>query len=512
MDALHGLLYGFGVAITPENLMAALIGCLIGTTIGVIPGLGPVAGAALILPFTYTLGPAAAVIMICGIYYGGMYGGSTTSVLLNVPGETASVVTTIDGYQLTKKGRAGPTLFIMAVGSLIAGTVSVTLVALFAPSLADIGLDFGPAEFFAVMVCGLIMLSRISGGSLISSLFPLVIGLAIGTIGQEQVTSVYRFTFGSLDLASGLPVVAVAIGLFGIAEVLGIVEDSSKAPKVSRVRVRDMFPSREEWRRSWAPWGRGSIIGFVFGLLPGPSAAMSSFASYRAEQKMSKYRREIGHGAIEGVAGPEASNNAAATSGMVPVLSLGLPFSATLALVLSALMIQGIQPGPLLVDQHPDIFWGVIASMYIGNVMLIVLNIPLIGVWVSMLRIPLHILSVAILLVAVVGAFGATNSMLGAYTLLIAGIAGYFLRKLKFNLAPLILGLILGPLIEKHLREGLFLSGGDVTYFVHGMIAPAIYLVMLAVVVVVPIVRARRRARAGAAADRVPSTVGAEAE
>ncbi|OLF12105.1 hypothetical protein BLA60_08790 [Actinophytocola xinjiangensis] len=493
MDALEGLAYGFGVAVTPENLLAAFIGVLIGTTIGVIPGLGPVAGAALILPFTYTLSPAAAVIMIAGIYYGGMYGGSTTSVLLNVPGETASVVTTIDGYQLTKKGRAGPTLFIMAVGSLIAATVSITLVAAFSPSLADLGLDFGPAEFFAVMVCGLIMLSRISGGTLMSSMFPLAVGLALGTVGQEQVTSVYRFTFGSLDLASGLPVVAVAIGLYGIAEVFSLMEDSGRTPKVARVRVRDMVPSREEWRRSWAPWGRGSVIGFLFGLLPGPSAAMSSFASYRAEQKLSKYRKQLGTGAIEGVAGPEAANNAAATSGMVPVLSLGLPFSATLALILSALMIQGIQPGPLLVDQHPDIFWGVIASMYIGNIMLLVLNIPLIGVWVSMLRIPAHVLAVAILLVATVGAFSATNSMLGAYTLAVAGIAGYFLRKLKFNLTPLILGLILGPLIEKHLREGLFLAQGDLAYFVSGPIAPVIYAAMLVVVVLVPIHRARRR-------------------
>jgi putative tricarboxylic transport membrane protein len=290
-------------------------------------------------------------------------------------------------------------------------------------------------------------------------------------------------------------VVAVAIGLYGVAEVFSLAEDSTKAPAVQRMRVRDMIPSREEWRRSWAPWGRGSVIGFVFGLLPGPSAAMSSFASYRAEQKLSKYRKQIGHGAIEGVAGPEAANNAAATSGMIPVLSLGLPFSATLALILSALMIQGIQPGPLLVDQHPDIFWGVIASMYIGNLMLLVLNIPLIGVWVSMLRIPLYVLAAAILLIATVGAFSATNSMLGAYTLMVAGVLGYFLRKLRFNLTPLILGLILGPLIEKHLREGLFLAQGDFSYFIQGPIAPALYIVLLLVVVIVPIYQTRRRDR-----------------
>ena len=494
-DVVNGLMHGFAVAITPGNLLAALIGVLIGTAIGVLPGLGPVAGAALVLPFTYTLGPVAAVIMIAGIYYGGMYGGSTTSVLLNVPGETSSIVTTLDGYKRTLKGRAGPTLFIMAIGSFIAATVSITLVAFFTPSLADFGLVFGPAEFFAIMVCGLIAMARISGGSLMSSLFPLMIGILLGTIGQEAVTSAYRYTFGTVELAAGVGVVAIAVGLFGLSEVMTMIEDRARAPKIKSVRVRDMMPSREEWRRSWTPWGRGSIIGFAFGLIPGPSAAMSSFASYRVEQKVSKYKHELGHGAIEGVAGPEAANNAAATSSIVPVLALGLPFSATLALILAALQIQGIQPGPLLIEQQPDIFWGVVASMYIGNVLLVILNIPLISVWVSILRVPQYVLLPGILLIATVGAFGENNNMMSVYILAASGALGYVLNKLHFNLAPLILGFILGPLVEKHLREGLFLSSGDPMIFLQSPIALVIYGTSILIMIAVPVSRLANRTR-----------------
>ena len=389
-----------------------------------MPGLGPLGGAALVLPFTYSMEPTAAVIMIAGIYYGGMYGGSTTSVLLNVPGETASVVTTLDGYPLTQKGRAGPTLFIMAVGSAIAAFISLVLMTFFSPWLARFGLKFGPAEFFAVMTCGLILLSRVSGGSLTSNLFPLMCGIVAGTIGQEAVSSSVRFTFGYFPLIAGIELVALAIGLFGVAEVLRLVENSEPPPKVVRVRIRDMLPSREEWSRSWGPWGRGSLVGFVFGLLPGPSAALSSYASYQLESKVARGRAEMGKGAIEGVAGPEAANNAAATSGMIPVLSLGLPFSATLALILAALMIHGIQPGPLLPIQHPDIFWGVIASMFVGNLMLLVLNIPMIGVWVSILRVPMWLLGAIVMVVAVVGTFAARNNLMDVYVLTGAAAAG----------------------------------------------------------------------------------------
>jgi len=493
MEAIYGLLQGFGVAFLPENLLAALIGVALGTAVGVLPGLGPLGGAALILPFTYAMSPTAAIIMIAGIYYGGMYGGSTTSVLLNVPGETASVVTTLDGYPLTQKGRAGPTLFIMAVGSAVASFISLILVTLWSPWLARFGLNFGPAEFFAVMTCGLIVLSRVSGGNLVSNLFPLMIGIAAGTIGQEAVSSVARFTFGYFPLIAGLELTPIAIGLFGVAEIMRLVENPGSTPKVMRIRVRDMLPSREEWRRSWGPWGRGSLIGFVFGLLPGPSAALSSYASYQLEKKVAIGRAEMGKGAIEGVAGPEAANNAAATSGMIPVLSLGLPFSATLALILAALMIHGIQPGPLLPTQHPDIFWGVIASMFVGNLMLLVLNIPMIGIWVSMLRVPSWLLGAFVLVVATVGTYSARNNMLDVYVLAGAAVMGYLFHKLGFSLAPLILGFILGPEIEKHLRQGLFLSRGDLTYFVERPIAAALWGITIAVIVGVLLLRVFRR-------------------
>lgn len=493
MEALYGLLQGFEVALLPVNLLAALIGVALGTAVGVLPGLGPLGGAALILPFTYSMSPTAAIIMIAGIYYGGMYGGSTTSVLLNVPGETASVVTTLDGYPLTQKGRAGPTLFIMAIGSAVAAFISLALVTFFSPWLARFGLKFGPAEFFAVMACGLIVLARVSGGNLVSNLFPLMIGLIGGTIGQEAVSSAVRFTFGYFPLIAGLELTAIAIGLFGLAEILRFVEKPGSTPKVIRVRVREMLPSRDEWRRSWGAWFRGSIIGFVFGLLPGPSAAMSSFASYSAEKRFARGRAEMGKGAIEGVAGPEAANNAAATSGMIPVLSLGLPFSATLALILAALMIHGIQPGPLLPTQHPTIFWGVIASMFVGNIMLLVLNIPLIGVWVSMLRVPMWLLGSFVLVIATVGAYSVRGEITDVYVLAGATAVGYFLNKLGFSLAPLILGFILGPEIEKHLRQSLFLSKGDLTYLIERPIAAGLWGLTIAIFVGVLLIRVFRR-------------------
>jgi len=489
MDLLWNLLQGFEVALLPQNLLAALIGAALGTAVGVLPGLGPLGGAALILPFTYSMEPTAAIIMIAGIYYGGMYGGSTTSVLLNVPGETASVVTTLDGYPLAQKGRAAPTLFIMAIGSAIAAFISLVLLIFFSPWLARFGLKFGPAEFFAVMTCGLILLSRVSGGNLVSNLFPLMIGIIAGTVGQEAVSSVPRFTFGYFPLIAGLELTAIAIGLFGIAEILRTIEAKESLPKIMRIRVRDMLPSRDEWRRSWGPWGRGSLVGFVFGLLPGPSAALSSFTSYQLEKKVAKGRAEMGKGAIEGVAGPEAANNAAATSGMIPVLALGLPFSATLALILAALMIHGIQPGPLLPTKHPDIFWGVIASMFVGNIMLLVLNIPMIGVWVSMLRVPSWLLGAFVLVIATLGTYSVRGNMMDVYVLAAASGFGYFFHKLGFSLSPLILGLILGPEIEKHMRQGLFLSRGHLTYFIERPIAGAIWGVTITVLIIVLVMR-----------------------
>jgi putative tricarboxylic transport membrane protein len=503
VNPIEGLLYGLELVFTPELLLAAFIGAAAGTAIGVLPGLGPVAGAALILPLTFTLPPAAGLIMIAGVYAGSMYGGSTTSVLMNMPGEAASVVTAIDGYEMTRKGRAGPALSIMAVGSFLAGTVAIILVTVMSPLLANVALLFGPAEYLALTGGGLLVLARVAGGSPASGYFPMVIGVLLGTVGVEQVTGVFRYTFGIQDLALGFSLVPVAIGLYGIAEILLLVEDPDRAAKVRSVKLRELLPSREEWRRAWAPWGRGSILGFFFGLLPGPSATLSSFASYRLEKSVSKHRDELGKGAVEGVAGPEAANNGAAVGSLVPLLSLGLPFSATFALMLAAMVVQGIQPGPLLIEQRPDIFWSLIASMYVANVMLLVLNLPLVGVWVSLLRIPKSMLMPGIIVIAVLGAYSTRNNMIDVWVLVTMGFVGYLLRKLDFALASLIVGLVLGPFIEKHFREGMFLSRGDLTFFFHSGIAIGIWVVALIVMFGGPIWNLVRRRLMGAEGDKI---------
>lgn len=483
MDPISGLLHGLGVVFTFQNLLAAFFGALAGTALGVLPGLGPVAGVAILLPITFTFPPTAGLIMMAGIYYGAQYGGSTTAILVNMPGESSSVVTCIDGYKLTQKGRAGGVLSIVAIGSFIGGTVSVIGVMLFSPALAQLGILFGPAEFFALTAGGLLLLSRISGGSFAAGILPMGLGMVLSTVGEEAVTAMNRFTFGFNDLSQGVDLVPLVVGLYGITEIMFLVERIKSQPLPVAVRLRDMLPTREELRRSWAPFGRGTIVGFIFGLLPGPSATLSSFASYRLEKGVSKYRNEIGEGAIEGVAGPETANNAAATSSMVPLLSLGMPFGAITALMMAAMMVYGVQPGPLLMTDHPEIFWGVIASMLIGNVMLLALNIPMISVWVSLLRIPPHILLTMILLVAVIGSYSVRNSMLDVYVLLFIGLIGYVFRKLDFQLAPLVVGLVLGPLIEKHMREALFMSRGDLLVYISSPIAAVIWILVILVMV-----------------------------
>jgi putative tricarboxylic transport membrane protein len=475
------LLLGIRLVFELQNFVAAFAGALLGTAIGVLPGLGPIAGVAILMPITFSLGPTTGLIMMAGIFYGAMYGGSTTAVLINMPGETASVVTCIDGYKLTKKGRAGAVLCIVAVGSFIGGTLSVIGVMLFGPPLAKFGIMFGPAEFFAMTAGGLLLLTRIEGGTLASGLFPMAIGVVLSTIGQEPVTAENRFTFGFNDLSQGVELVALAVGLYGMAEILSVIESMHSQVKPIGVRVRDMMPTRTEWHRSLAPYGRGTVVGFFFGLIPGPCGVLSSFASYRLEKAVSKHRAEIGEGAIEGVAGPETANNAAASASMVPLLSLGIPFAPITALMMSALMVQGVQPGPLLITTHPEIFWGVIASMYIGNVMLLVLNIPMIGIWVSLLRIPQYIFLPLILLIAIIGTYSVNNSMLDLYMLFLLGLFGYVLRKLGFHLAPMVVGVVLGPLIEKHLREGLFMSRGDISVFFSSPFAILIFILVLIV-------------------------------
>lgn len=483
MDPISGLLHGLGVVFTFQNLLAAFFGALAGTALGVLPGLGPVAGVAILLPITFTFPPTAGLIMMAGIYYGAQYGGSTTAILVNMPGESSSVVTCIDGYKLTKRGRAGGVLSIVAIGSFVGGTISVVGVMLFSPALAQLGILFGPAEFFALTAGGLLLLARISGGSFAAGILPMALGMVLSTVGEEAVTAMNRFTFGFNDLSQGFDLVPLVVGLYGVTEIMFLVERLKSQPLPVPVRLRDMLPTKEEMRRSWAPYGRGTIVGFIFGLLPGPSATLSSFASYRLEKGVSKYRDEIGEGAIEGVAGPETANNAAATSSMVPLLSLGMPFGAITALMMAAMMVYGVQPGPLLMTDHPEIFWGVIASMLIGNVMLLALNIPMISVWVSLLRIPSHILLTMILLVAVIGSYSVRNSILDVYVLLFIGLIGYVFRKLDFQLAPLVVGVVLGPLIEKHMREALFMSRGDLLVYVSSPIAIGIWIMVILVMV-----------------------------
>ncbi|MBZ9894373.1 MULTISPECIES: tripartite tricarboxylate transporter permease [unclassified Mesorhizobium] len=506
MNALDGIIYGFGVVFTYQNLLAAFAGAFAGTAIGVLPGLGPTAGIAMILPISYSFDPTTGLIMMAGMYYGAMYGGSTTAILVNMPGEAGSIMTCVDGYEMTKKGRGGAALTIVAVGSFIGGTFATLGVMLFAPLLADFTIEFGPIEFFAMAAGGLLLFSRISGGTFAAGVFPMAIGLVLSTVGQEAVSGLNRFTFGFTELSLGIELVAVVVGVYGVAEIMSVVETKESQVRPAKVKIRELLPNREEWRRSWAPFGRGTVLGFLLGLLPGPHTTLSSFISYRLEQAVSKYRHELGTGAIEGVAGPETANNAAATATMVPLLALGLPFGAVTALMLSAMMVQGIQPGPMLVITHPEIFWGLIASMYAGNVMLLLLNVPMIGIWVSMLRIPLHIFLPAILLLAIIGAYSVNNSMLDVFVLIVMGIFGYILKKCDFQLAPMVIGLVLGPMIEKDLREGMFMSLGDVSAFWTSPVAIVIWLIVLVTLLGSPVRKLVRRILGVPEGEAIPNS------
>lgn len=496
MEVLNGLMHGFSVAASWGNLFAALMGAVMGTAVGVLPGLGPVGGAALILPLTFMLDPTAGLIMMAGIYYGSMYGGSTTSILLNIPGEAPSIVTAIDGYKMTLKGRAGAALTLTAVASFLGGTLAIIGVMLFSPWLSGMALAFGPGEFFALTTGGLLLLARITGGSFASGLLPMALGLMLATVGTEAVTGYDRFTFGIRELSLGVSLVPVVIGAYGIAEILSMAEQYHTRQRAPSVPLRELLPTRTEWRRSGAPAMRGTLIGFFFGLLPGPSATLSAFASYRVEKGVSRYRHELGQGAVEGIVGPEAANNAAATSSLVPLLALGLPFSAVGALMIASMMVQGIQPGPLLIMQHPDIFWGVIASCYIGNVILMVLNIPMVGIWVKLLQTPTHVLIGLIVLVSSIGAFSINNATFDIYVLITMGIIGYLLKKLGFQLAPMVVALMLGPVIEKNFREAMFMSRGSASVFWESGISIGIWAAVLIVMVGLPLFFSRQSRRA----------------
>ncbi|WP_434511372.1 tripartite tricarboxylate transporter permease [Desulfitobacterium sp. AusDCA] len=485
---MEGLLHGFAVALTPINLLFAFVGALVGTIVGVLPGLGPIGAMALLLGLTYGLPPTAALILFAGIYYGAMYGGSTTSILVNIPGESSSVVTAIDGYKMAQKGRGGAALFLAAVGSFIAGTIGLILLSFVAPTLAQAALKFGPTEYFAIACFGFIVLSQLSDDGLLKSLIMVCIGLLLGTVGLDNITSLPRFTFGSTDLLQGINFVPIAMGLFGIAEILLVAEEGEEEnSKVTKVKLRELLPNRNEMKRSTGPILRGSLVGFLMGLIPGPAAVISTFMSYTLERKVSKHPEEFGHGAPEGVAGPESANNAAGVSAFIPLLSLGIPFVPPAALLLAALLIHGVTPGPLLMTEHPDVFWGVIASMYIGNFMLLILNLPLVGLFINILRVPQKLLMPIILVICIIGTYAVDNSMTDIWVLMISGIVGYILRKLHFPVAPLALALIIGPMMESSLRQSLMAyEEGLMVFLVHPL--SRILLILAAATVIIPLI------------------------
>ena len=467
-ESFYHLANGFEIATTIQNLVYCLIGATVGTLIGVLPGLGPIAGIALLIPVTFGLNPTSAIIMLAGIYYGAMYGGSTTSILLNVPGETASVITCIDGYQMAQKGRAGPALATCAIASFIAGTISIFGLVFLAPPLAEAALAFGPPEYFSLMVFGFIVLSNVTGTSLIKSLMMAVVGLIIGTIGLDPVGGNDRFTFGFVSLLNGVEFVAVAIGLFGIGEVLVNVEKPIELleQRVLVPRLRELYPSLRDFKRSIAPILRGTGIGFGVGLIPGPAPVIATYSSYMIERKISKNRGEFGKGAIEGVAGPESANNSACQSAFIPLFVLGIPFAPPTAILLGALLIHGVSPGPLMIEQHPELFWGVIASMYIGNFILLILNLPFVPLFANILRIPKKVLLPLVILFCITGMYTVNNSVFDIWMMILFGAMGYLMRKWAYEAAPLLLALVLGPKLEIAFRQSLMISHGDFAVFV----------------------------------------------
>jgi len=464
LETLQSLSIGFATALSPDVLLYAFAGCVVGTLVGVLPGVGPLAGISLLLPVTYGLNATSALVLLAGIYYGAMYGGSTTSILMRIPGEAASVMTCIDGYAMTQKGRAGAALAIAAVGSFIAGTLSIVGLMLLAPPLAEFALRFGPPENFALMVLGLLVLAYMSSGPMTRSLTMAALGLLLGMVGMDTMTGLFRFEYGLSELGDGIGIVPVAVGLFGISEILLSAGRGSTAV-VRAPRLRELLPTRQEWRASAAPIGRGTVLGFLIGIIPGPGHVISSFVSYSVERRISKHPERFGHGAIEGVAGPESANNAATSGAFVPMLALGLPSGAVPAIMLAAMMIHGIAPGPLLMQQQPQLFWAVIASMYVGNLVLLILNLPLVGIFVNILRIPYGYLYPALLAFATIGVYAVNNSVVDVWIMAAAGLVGYILRKLEFEIAPIILGLVLAPMLELNFRQSLAMSAGDYAIF-----------------------------------------------
>jgi TctA family transporter len=493
MDLFNNLIFGFSVALSLQNLLYCLIGVSVGTLIGVLPGIGPLGTIAILMPITYSVSPVGALIMLAGIYYGAQYGGSTTAILVNLPGETSAVVTCIDGYQMARQGRAGPALAIAAIGSFIAGTFGTLLIAVAGPPLADVALKFGSPEYFSLMLMGLVAAAVLAEGDIVKSLAMVAFGLLLGIVGTDVNTGTQRYSFGVSELTDGIGFIVVAVGVFAIGEIISNL-GGSEEQRVFTAKVSNLMPSWDDMKRSIAPILRGTGIGCFFGVLPGTGPAIASFASYMVEKKVAKDPSRFGKGAIEGVAGPESANNADAQCKFIPMLTLGLPASGVMALMLGALTIQGIQPGPQVMTTRPDLFWGLVASMWIGNAMLVILNLPMIGLWVKLLQVPYRLLFPAIMAFSAIGIYSVNNSSFEIYLTALFGIIGFVCMRLGFPLAPMLLGYVLGPMMEENLRRSMLMSGGDATVFVRQPISLAFIIATAAilVVMVLPAVRKRR--------------------
>jgi putative tricarboxylic transport membrane protein len=469
-STLISLLHGFSVALQPANLWYAFLGCLVGTLVGVLPGIGPLSGISILLPATFGLNATQAIIMLAGIYYGSQYGGSTTSILMRIPGEASSVMTCIDGYAMAKKGRAGAALCIAAVGSWIAGTFGIVVLTIVAPPLATLALRFGPPEYTALLVLGLIFLAYMSSTALIRTLLMACLGLLLGMIGIDNMTGHFRYSFDLAELGDGIGIVPVAVGLFGLGEILST-PSANVIGDIIRPRFRDLLPSAQEWREASLPIARGTVLGFLVGIIPGSAHIISSFLSYALERRVSRHPEQFGNGAVAGVAGPESANNAASTGAFVPMLALGIPTGPITAVLIGALLVHGVSVGPTLVSDHPDVFWGFVASMYVGNLMLLALNLPLVGLFVTVLRIPYAYLYPLIIMFCIVGVYEVNNSVVDVWIMLIMGVLGYALRKFGFDPAPLVLGLVIAPIFEQSLRQSLIMSNGNYLIFVQRPIA-----------------------------------------
>jgi TctA family transporter len=493
MDLFNNLIFGFGVAFSLQNLIYCLIGVSVGTLIGVLPGIGPLGTIAILMPITYSVSPVGALIMLAGIYYGAQYGGSTTAILVNLPGETSAVVTCIDGYQMARQGRAGPALAIAAIGSFIAGTFGTLLIAVAGPPLADVALKFGSPEYFSLMLMGLVAAAVLAEGDIVKSLAMVAFGLLLGIVGTDVNTGTQRYSFGVAELTDGIGFIVVAVGVFAIGEIISNL-GGSEEQRVFTSKVGSLMPSLEDFKRSIGPILRGTGLGCFFGVLPGTGPAIASFASYMVEKKIADDPSRFGKGAIEGVAAPESANNADAQCKFIPMLTLGLPASGVMALMLGALTIQGIQPGPQVMTTRPELFWGLVASMWIGNAMLVILNLPMIGLWVKLLQVPYRLLFPAIMAFSAIGIYSVNNSSFEIYLTAAFGIIGFICMRLGFPLAPMLLGFVLGPMMEENLRRSMLMAGGDPTVFVRQPISLAFIIatVLILIVMVLPAVRKRR--------------------